>query len=505
MNYLFTHCKLVLALLLLVATVPATANNIQVDSISLTGQNTTANFTMVEFDLAWDNSWRLPANTAPGNWDAAWVFVKYAVDSVANTIWRHATLNFVDGANDGHSVPAGVTVTTPSDGMGVFLHRSAAGSGSNDWDNIQLRWNYGTDTVSDDAIVSVKVFAIEMVYVPEGAYTIGDGAGSGFGRVHINTGNAATMPAGAGGPQMIPQGGHPAEAVTPPASNFPNGFGDFYCMKYEGSQDQYAQFLNTLPIGQSNTRNLNNYNVNRNTINRVLTPGNFFPTFTVDVPDNAANFLAWDDAAAYMDWAGLRPMTEMEYEKACRGTRQAFPNEFAWGTPGIFSTAYTLGSALTPAEIVTNPATGPFLGNCSWLSTDGTIDGPLRCGIFSASVTPANRVEAGATFYGIMEMSGNVWERVIDVTDPIATTFTGAHGDGRLATNGNANVATWPAVGGAAGTGSRGGSWNTPNFGGPPPPGPVPNNFMQTSDRQGMFADPNASNEYGFRAVRTAP
>ena len=129
MKSIFTPLKLVLALLLIAAAAPVNANNIQVDSISLSGQNTTANFTMVEFDLAWDNSWRLPANTAPGNWDAAWVFVKYAVDSVANTVWRHATLNYVDGtaANDGHTAPAGVTITTPSDGMGAFIHRSAAG------------------------------------------------------------------------------------------------------------------------------------------------------------------------------------------------------------------------------------------------------------------------------------------------------------------------------------------------------------------------------------------
>ena len=61
------------------------ANNIQVSNISLTGQNTTtgannaANFTMVEFDLSWDYSWRL--STGSANWDAAWVFVIFRIGS----------------------------------------------------------------------------------------------------------------------------------------------------------------------------------------------------------------------------------------------------------------------------------------------------------------------------------------------------------------------------------------------------------------------------------------
>ena len=29
--------------------------------------------------------------------------------------------------------------------------------------------------------------------------------------------------------------------------------------------------------------------------------------------------ISWSDMSAYLDWSGLRPMTELEYEKACRG------------------------------------------------------------------------------------------------------------------------------------------------------------------------------------------
>lgn len=59
------------------------ANNITVSNITLENLNT-PNWVQVEFDLSWENSWRLSAG--PSNWDAAWVFMKYRVNSgVGNT------------------------------------------------------------------------------------------------------------------------------------------------------------------------------------------------------------------------------------------------------------------------------------------------------------------------------------------------------------------------------------------------------------------------------------
>ena len=37
-----------------------------------------------------------------------------------------------------------------------------------------------------------------------------------------------------------------------------------------------------------------------------------------DGQDRACNFLNWNDLAAYLQWAALRPMTELEFEKICR-------------------------------------------------------------------------------------------------------------------------------------------------------------------------------------------
>ena len=61
------------------------ANNIQVANVTLTGQNTVDDYTLVEFDISWENSWRVVGG--PGNWDAAWVFVKYRIGAGP---WLHA-------------------------------------------------------------------------------------------------------------------------------------------------------------------------------------------------------------------------------------------------------------------------------------------------------------------------------------------------------------------------------------------------------------------------------
>ena len=132
------------------------ANNIVVSGVSLIGRNTTADYVQVKFNLTWDNSFR--TSSGPANWDAAWVFVKYKIG--ANGVWKHATLS----TSGGHNIPTGGTSTQPSDGKGIFIYQSTNNSGTFLLNNIELRWNYGTDGVPDESKIYVKVFAIEMVH-----------------------------------------------------------------------------------------------------------------------------------------------------------------------------------------------------------------------------------------------------------------------------------------------------------------------------------------------------
>ncbi|MBK6364893.1 MAG: hypothetical protein IPF52_15970 [Saprospiraceae bacterium] len=67
------------------------------------------------------------------------------------------------------------------------------------------------------------------------------------------------------------------------------------------------------------------------------------------------------------------------------------------------------------------------------------------------------RVQSGASYYGIMELSGNLWERPVTVGNPTGRDFSG-NGDGVVSNVGNANYPWWPGIN-AIGVGVRGGGW----------------------------------------------
>lgn len=65
------------------------------------------------------------------------------------------------------------SVSNPA--LGAFLYRSANGQGTFSSNQMQLQWNYGADGLNDNDVVEVKVFAIEMVWIPTGDFYLGDG------------------------------------------------------------------------------------------------------------------------------------------------------------------------------------------------------------------------------------------------------------------------------------------------------------------------------------------
>jgi formylglycine-generating enzyme required for sulfatase activity len=559
------------------------ANNIAVSNVSTTGQDTSAgtndaaNYTMVEFDLSWDNSWR--TSSGPSNRDAAWVFVKFmvgvsnpvltgasssgttvTVSSTANLragmpvvvssgtgtfatntiississatqfvvsatpstalsnatvtcqrIWEHASL---DATANNHTIPVGSTISVPSDSTGAFIYWSADSLGNVRHTNVQLRWQYGINGVADDAVIQVQVFAIEMVYVPQGSFAAGSGGGeaSAFTLTTINTATATTVPSGSGGFSGSAEGGYPSGQTAPANASWPNGYDAFYCMKYEISQGDYRDFLNTLTYTQQISRAASVTgapgtaalsNSDRNGLD-IMTSGvaaTFIPAMygcnlngnstyneSADGEWIACNFLSWMDGCAYVDWAGLRPMTELEYEKACRGGQAPVANEYAWG-----STSITQATSISSGGANNETSTG---ANCAY-GNEVSVQGPLRVGAFAGGAT--TRAQAGATYYGIMEMSGNLWERAVTIGNADGRGFTGVHGNGRLSAAGHANQTSWPGlssgeVTGASGSGFRGGSWfNDASRAG-------------VSDRNGAAsADTARYSGSGFRGVRVFP
>jgi formylglycine-generating enzyme required for sulfatase activity len=481
------------------------ANNISITNPTLTGTNTVNATTQVQFTISWANSWR--TSSAPNNWDAAWVFVKYRHATTGE--WHHAQL----GSDAQHSAPAGSTVATgllspgtaynaaTNWGVGAFLYRSADGTGTFTANNVQLRWNYGQNSITNANIAEVKVFAVEMVYVPEGSFWVGDG-GSNQGRFiaggtdpgspfQITAESAFDIANTAGALWGISISGNTTigGVGTLPAA-FPKGFAGFYLMKYEITQQQYVDFLNTLTRAQQNTRTgtglaagetsvSNRYVMSNNSAlqlrNGIRCDGtinaNAPITFYCDLNGNgtggeaddgqwiACNYLSWADVAAYLDWGGLRPMSELEYEKACRGPVTPVALEFPWGNVSFRISSYTGTDLGTITEGVSDPSTGGTgnsLGNSAQFSNSF---GPGRAGLFAGAGT--DRVNAGASYYGAMELSGNVWERTVTVGNGFGRFFGGTLGDGAVDGTGNANAATWPDSSTALGAGSRGGGYNT--------------------------------------------
>ncbi|MEO0472073.1 MAG: SUMF1/EgtB/PvdO family nonheme iron enzyme [Bacteroidota bacterium] len=455
--------KLLCSLAALFMLVPLFANNIQVSNVTLTGQNTTANTYLVQFDIAWQNSWR--TSTFESNYDAAWIFVKFR--EVPATTWQHALIS-----TTGFNAPAGSSIDVANDARGAFIFRDSDGIGDVSFTSVQLQWSYGV-SFPDDQTLEICVQAIEMVYIPGGSYELGDDSNNPDGNFEAGTttnpftiSSEASLTLGGSSSANLNNNDNTGMFVdddfddvttqTLPA-NYPKGFDPFYVMKYEISQGQYVAFLNKIGTTGAANRWANQL-ANGNTIADTGVPPNIYETST---PERACNYLNWPDISAYADWAALRPMSEMEYEKCSRGTQSPAVDECAWGSPFAFNAAYTLGGAGTAAEVVTNPASGT--GNALYTSTSVIINAPIRCGVFAGSIANPSRAESGGSYYGVMELSGNLWEMTVSVGSQEGRDFNGTtHGNGIISSAGNGTSGTnWPDNNNSLGVGLRGGAFTS--------------------------------------------
>ena len=365
--------------------------------------------------------------------------------------------------------------------MGVFIYRSADGKGSINWQDITLRWMYrqSPNAVHDTMTVSIQVFAIEMVYIPQGSFYLGDGnmsfaPSSNSFRVNnqaptIPKGNEAYLVQSEDAITFVNSSStsltdaydpttYTSSDYTLPAS-FPKGYTAFYCMKYEISQKQYVDFFNTLNAAvttQKSNRNLGNTGSYRNNFSWSGVAG-VDATLSGSVSgDRAQNYINWADGCAYADWAALRPMSEMEYEKVCRGNAYGigpiYPVnlEYAWGNTVI----KPIFKTLVNDGLINERLGSGDTSNCNYNNTS-YAQGPVRVGIFAAkNPTSFKRRATGASYYGVMELSGNLSEPVVSTfipygyyssycTVPQPAFSRNIHGDGLLNTNGNCDIPSW--------------------------------------------------------------
>lgn len=474
--------KISFALCVFATSFVAKANNVEITGTAVVGTN-------INFNISWENSWS--TDIAPANHDAVWVFVKY--QDCATNIWYHADLSDTSGD---HTADAPLQADAVADGKGVFLRRSAFGGGNIAATAISLAMNIPAGTYN------YKVFAIEMVYIPEGDFEIGDG-------VSTSTFNSITVTA-ASQSSGIPASTIGGASVTVP-STFPMGYNEFYSMKYEITQGQYVDFLNTLTYDQQVTRQPANPisapgtqvftagNGYRNGIeivesgNNNVLPAVFGCDLTDGIPNNiddgqniAMNQTSWGDIAAYLDWAALRPMSELEFEKICRGPEARVVGEYPWGTTDIY--AYNSGNIVPASRNKPDENVGSVNNGSAMIAVNSSnaAYGPARSGIFATGIS--GRASSGAAYYGAMEMAGNVWERPVTVFNATGAGFTGNLGDGTLTNVGDANQTSWPGTD-AVGSGFRGGSYTDAVT------------FQRTSYRSGSTIT-TRSIYYGGRGVR---
>jgi len=435
------------------------ANNLQIT-------NVTATTSSIQFNISWENSWF--TNNPPNNWDAVWIFIKAQDCESFDKAWKHVDVSTTASE---HSAAGLLTVNSVTDGKGVFVRRSSFGFGTipSTSVNIKLQGTYNL------ANVNFEVMGIEMVAVLGGAFEVGGSGTNGFASNNITaqpyniTSESAISTAAL---KHTNQGSSHATYNPSIPAGYPKGFNKFYMMKYEISQEQYVAFLNLLNFTQQTARtehipnsaigsnalatHLTNVS-NRNGI-RIQTPGNVTTpaiygcnlnnnaTFNevADGQNIACNFLKWTDLLAYLDWAALRPMTELEYEKAARGFDTQVNNAYAWGNTSITAAVANATSGSGTGNELSTAALTPGSGLCAHgIGSTSTIYGPLRVGFAATQTT--DRAGAGASYWGVMELSGNVWEQAYSVgyANGNIAPFTGLLGNGELSPVGEANQTGW--------------------------------------------------------------
>jgi formylglycine-generating enzyme required for sulfatase activity len=450
-------------------------------------------------ELSWSRSWRDGPGSPRGNHDGLWVFAKARGDDER---WRHVPLAAAEAT-------AGFTAERTGDALGVFVFRAMPGEGDART-RLTLRWSPAGD------LRVVRLFAWPVVYVPRGAFDAGDGSATTPGRFHDGGDPARPfrvtgapielaprtgalwaddrswpLPSGAPGPS--PWDGRPG----PLPAAFPTGHEPFWILRFEITQGQYADFLDALMSAQAEARAPSPQNFASGGRPR---PDNYRYTITrtsgrwaAGQPRWSMNWLAWEDGIALADWAGLRPMTELEFEKAARGPRPAVPGEYAWGTTRIVAIRGFDGEDGSGQERATPPD-----ANTSWSPSpqDRPLLGPYAA---SALADRPTREGRGESFWGIADLSGNLVEMAISLGLAAGRAFVPRHGDGELAADGSADVEGWPRMGtrtgafGPFGYGYRGGDFYNPET-----------DLRVSSRNVASFGGTRRLFGLGFRAVRSA-
>jgi len=536
----------------------------------------------IQFPLRWENSWRA---RRPNNHDGVWVFVKawdgnewthvyLSPDSTrhhfglgAGALHQHIHANSDIGTvlqqeeNNLMAVELGFSyaqinrfdLASPwtREVVGVFIHRVGTGRGTVNLTHVNLFWPYERQGFFRDDQLAVKVFAIEMVFVPQGHFYLGcsgtnaawaQNSFTSYGETlgfpfRVNSEDSIQLRNSTDRETLWAMGmgaeatWHTGAATIPAA--FPKGYRAFWIMKHEVTQQAYADFLNAISFVHQDahsgsrdaaglvTTNLSDAVIGRNPWNNALgaqgainnaaasslwhfrnhlvvtqvgdivqfgvnargligagvnadgvnnfsgieerprLDGTGYDRVGIDGQDLAMNFVSWFNLLAFAEFSGLRPMTELEFEAASRGPIFPVPGEFVWGSVLLnedhtwWNTVPAAGWNSTPRGHIQQFNSGDehfAVGRNSvstfalhrtqrpnssaWATINSSATRSVaRVGAFARDNT--TRESAGATFWGVLNMSDNVNEMVVNATHSSGFVFNGHHGTGNLRVDGN--------------------------------------------------------------------
>ncbi|KAB2915971.1 MAG: hypothetical protein F9K23_09570 [Bacteroidetes bacterium] len=412
--------KKILALVTLLTIVASLkANNVKVENVTYD-----KNTKKITFDLSWENAWRQTIDYH----DAVWVFAKYR--TVNQPRWQHANIVF----NSTNVAGGALETIETNDKYGFFVRLKTDSVGNIQPTQVSFEATDGL-TGLIGLYPDFQVYAIEMVYVPQGSFYVGapptkydanlfeDMVIYRYNPTHTNP---TFSPLYISSEDKISTGNtfaSPYISSKGISASFPKGYNAFYCMKHEVSNEQLVAFFNAIGTdfirfyglgmsGSSSGFKYKNITRNQDTVDIVGTKTTNGWEFTCEAGyENHPAVMTPYTLISYLAWAGLVPMTELQYVKACRGPLQPVRNEAACGVS--VTTALggnTIGSEdtffvdlKTPAERLKRHYSGP------------TTRRLRRCGYAADSTT--NRITANATFYGILNMTDNVAEITISIND----------------------------------------------------------------------------------------
>ncbi|MEM1268708.1 MAG: SUMF1/EgtB/PvdO family nonheme iron enzyme [Bacteroidota bacterium] len=309
----------VAAWLLLVPAALAQTLSIENVRADFAARDTVAKTIPLTFDVSWEDSWRDGTR-----WDAAWVFGKFErAPGTWGDIRFTAEGHTAAGSSEADATPS---VLPAGHANGLLVHRATEGEGDVRF-SVQAVWTYGASYFDvPESGVPFQLMGVELVHVAGGAFDLGVDAdqpnvfrAEAGGAFRVTSEDELAVGEAGGLYYDVPEGEAyvGGDQAGPIPAAFPKGTTPFYVMKYPITQGQYAAYLSLLPPRGRAARNVTTYSTYAEK-GGTITCGD--AGCTAAQPAKAANFMGWGDGIGWASWAGLRPMTEFEYEKAAAGT-----------------------------------------------------------------------------------------------------------------------------------------------------------------------------------------